>query len=62
MPAGAPLSAFSLTGNSSGARVSTVRSRGRCQTPWRPGRFCTLSASRRMAPGAGASSAAVIVE
>jgi hypothetical protein len=62
MRRGAPVSACSLTGSSRGARASTARSRGRCQMPWRPGRLEALSASRRIAPGAGASRAAVIVE
>ncbi len=38
------------------------RSTGRCQIPWRPGRFPAAGASKRIAPGAGASSAAVLDE
>ena len=37
-------------------------STGRCQIPWRPGRFAAAGASKRIAPGCGHSSAAVVVE
>ena len=38
------------------------RSTGRCQIPWRPGRLPAAGASKRIAPGRGASSAAVVDE
>src|SRR5829696_143473 len=51
----------SLQGTSSFAATSRRRSTGRCQTPWRPGRLPAAGASKRIAPGAGQSSAAVVV-
>ena len=49
----------SLHGSSSGAARKRRASTGRCQTPWRPGRLPRAGASKRIAPGTGASSAAV---
>ena len=59
---GASASPPSLHGTSSGAFASRRRSTGRCQIPWRPGRLPAAGASKRIAPGAGASSAAVVEE
>ena len=59
---GASASPPSLHGTSSGASRIRRRSTGRCQTPWRPGRLPAAGASKRMAPGRGASSAAVTDE
>ena len=44
------------------ALASRRRSTGRCQIPCRPGRLPAAGASKRIAPGAGASSAAVVEE
>ncbi len=55
-------SAPAACGTSSGASRSRRRSSGRCQTPWRPGRLAAAGASKRIAPGRGHSSAAVVVE
>ena len=52
----------SAHGTSRGAWRSRRRSSGRCQTPWRPGRLPAAGASKRIAPGTGPSSAAVVVE
>ena len=60
--AGAAASARSLHGSSSGAAAKRRRSTGRCQIPWRPGRFPAAGESNRIAPGSGHSSAAVLVE
>ena len=60
--AGASASAPSLHGSSSGAAANRRRSTGRCQTPWRPGRLPAAGASKRIAPGSGHSSAAVLEE
>ena len=51
-----------LHGSSSGAVRNRRASTGRCQTPWRPGRLPRAGASKRIAPGTGASSAAVVDE
>ena len=59
--AGAAASAGSLVGSSSGAAAKRRRSTGRCQIPWRPGRFAAAGESNRIAPGSGHSSAAVVV-
>jgi hypothetical protein len=59
--AGAWASAPSLVGSSSGAAANRRRSTGRCQIPWRPGRLAAAGASKRIAPGSGHSSAAVVV-
>ena len=59
---GASASPPSLHGTSSGALASLRRSTGRCQSPWRPGRLPAAGASKRIAPGFGASSAAVVEE
>jgi hypothetical protein len=52
----------SLHGTSSGALARRRRSTGRCHRPWRPGRLPAAGASKRIAPGRGASSAAVTLE
>ena len=44
----------------SGACASRRRSTGRCQIPWRPGRFSAAIESSQIAPGRGHSRAAVI--
>ena len=61
-PAGDSASAPTLWGISSGAWRRRSRSTGRCQTPSRPGRFAAAGASKRIAPGRGQKSAAVVVE
>ena len=60
--AGASARPPGLHGTSSGAAARRRRSTGRCQTPCRPGRLPAAGASKRMAPGSGHSSAAVVVE
>jgi hypothetical protein len=55
-------SAVAAVGMSSVAAPSRRRSSGRCQIPWRPGRLAIASASKRIAPGRGHSSAAVVDE
>ncbi len=52
----------SLHGTSSGAALKRRASIGRCQMPWRPGRLPAAGASKRIAPGTGPSSAAVVLE
>ena len=59
---GASASPPSLHGTSNDASRSRRRSTGRCQSPCRPGRFPAAGASKRIAPGRGASSAAVELE
>ena len=59
---GASSIARSVSGSSSGAAARRLRSSGRCQRPWRPGRFPADGASNRIAPGRGHSSAAVVLE
>jgi hypothetical protein len=43
-----------------GAWAIRRRSIGRCQTPWRPGRFSAAIESIQIAPGFGHSSAVMI--
>ena len=57
-----PGSACGIHGTSTVAARSRRASTGRCQSPWRPGRVSAASASKRIAPGRGHSSAAVVVE
>jgi hypothetical protein len=59
---GASASPPSLHGTSSVASANRRRSTGRCQSPWRPGRLPAAGASNRIAPGRGASRAAVTDE
>ena len=59
---GASARPSALHGTSSGAAVNRRASTGRCQSPWRPGRLPAAGASKRIAPGTGPSSAAVVVE
>ena len=59
---GASASPPSLHGTSSDASRKRRRSTGRCQIPCRPGRLPAAGASKRIAPGRGASSAAVELE
>ena len=60
--AGHSRSEASLQGSSNGEAASRRRSSGRCQSPWRPGRLAAAQASKRIAPGSGHSSAAVVLE
>src|SRR4051794_6008600 len=59
---GASLRPPSLQGISSGADLKRWASTGRCQIPCRPGRLPAAGASKRIAPGTGPSSAAVVLE
>ena len=59
---GASSMACALSGRSSGACARRLRSSGRCHSPCRPGRFPAEVASKRIAPGRGQSSAAVVLE